>query len=251
MSQIIEHEQQSQQLTSSSPMRLIEMAVSSNADIEKLERLLDLQTKWDAEQARKSYLQSMASFQAELPTIKKLKSADFGQGKAKYKYASLDDIAEQIRPFLDRFGLSYRFEQSMENGVISVKCIASHKDGHSESCSMTAAPDASGGKNSIQQSASAVTYLRRYTLTGALGIVTADEDIDGRLPQKPVESLTLPTLKAINDQLIAMNKTWEADLLPLCSNIFRRSILSAEELSEAEAQKAFDFLKTKAKQAAS
>lgn len=250
MSQIIEHEVSTQQVINNAPMRLIEMAVSNNADIEKLERLLDLQTKWDAEQARKSYLQAMASFQAELPTIKKLKSADFGQGKAKYKYASLDDIAEQIRPFLDRFGLSYRFEQSMESGVISVKCIASHKDGHSESCSMTASPDNSGGKNNIQQSASAVTYLRRYTLTGALGIVTADEDIDGRLPQKPSEGLTAATLKAINDKLIALNKTWDDDLLPLCSKTFRREISSPEELSETEAQKAFDFLNARAKQAA-
>ncbi|WNN42836.1 ERF family protein [Winslowiella toletana] len=250
MGQLIEQESNNNQVISNAPMRLIEMAVSNNADIEKLERLLDLQTKWDAEQARKSYLQAMSSFQAALPTIKKLKAADFGQGKAKYKYASLDDIAEQIRPYLEQFGLSYRFEQSMVSGVISVKCIASHRDGHSESCEMTASPDASGGKNNIQQSASAVTYLRRYTLTGALGIVTADEDIDGRLPQKSVNGLSVSTLKHITDFLVTMDKTWDEDLLPLCSKIFGRNIHQADDLSEDEAQKAFDFLKKKAKAAA-
>lgn len=229
------------------PMRLIEMAVSQNADIEKLERLLDLQTKWDAEQARKSYLDAMSSFQADLPTIKKLKSADFGQGKAKYKYASLDDIAEQIRPFLQKHGLSYRFEQSLNNGVITVKCIASHKDGHSESCEMVASPDASGGKNSIQQSASAVTYLRRYTLTGALGIVTADEDIDGRMAaSSPKTGITEATGKDINDTLLKLNKTWDDDLLPLCSQIFRRNVTSPHDLTEEEAIKALGFLKKKA-----
>lgn len=230
-----------------SPMRLIEMAVSQNADIEKLERLLDLQTKWDAEQARKSYLDAMSSFQADLPTIKKLKIADFGQGKAKYKYASLDDIAEHIRPFLQKHGLSYRFEQSLNNGVIMVKCIASHKDGHSESCEMVAAPDASGGKNSIQQSASAVTYLRRYTLTGALGIVTADEDIDGRIATStPQVGMTEATSKEINDTLLKLNKTWDDDLLPLCSQIFRRDVTSPQDLTEDEAVKALGFLKKKA-----
>ncbi len=244
--QLIEKET-STQVISNAPMRLIEMAVTNNADIEKLERLLELQTKWDAEQARKSYLVAMSSFQASLPVIKKLKSADFGQGKAKYKYASLDDIAEQIRPLLEKNGLSYRFEQSMEGGVISVSCISSHKDGHSEKCSMNASPDASGGKNSIQQSASSVTYLRRYTLTGALGIVTADEDIDGRLEQmKPAEELSPETSKEINDLLLKLNKTWDADLLPLCSQIFNRQITSPSQLSEAEAVKAFDFLKKKA-----
>ncbi|MEY8768982.1 ERF family protein [Erwinia sp. ACCC 02193] len=249
MSQLIEREQPESAVAVNAPMRLIEMAVSNNADIEKLEKLLDLQTKWDAEQARKSYLQAMASFQAALPTIKKLKSADFGQGKAKYKYASLDDIAEQIRPYLEQFGLSYRFEQTMNNGTINVKCIASHKDGHSESCEMIAAPDASGGKNNIQQSASTVTYLRRYTLTGALGVVTADEDIDGRLPQKAAEGLSVSTLKNINDYLVTMDKTWDADLLPLCSKVFGREITKPEEMTEAEAKKAFDFLKARARTA--
>ena len=50
--------------------------------------------------------------------------------------------------------------------------------------------DKSGSKNVIQAVGSAVTYGQRYTLIGALGITTADEDIDGRLPdefkQKPI-----------------------------------------------------------------
>jgi hypothetical protein len=206
-----------------------------------------LQTKWDAEISRKSYLQAMSSFQAELPVIKKQKSADFGPGKAKYKYASLDDIAEQIRPHMEAHGISYRFEQSMENGIISVTCIASHKDGHAERCTMVASPDASGGKNNIQQSASTVTYLRRYTLTGALGIVTADEDIDGRIDKAPPQNAASPeTLKKINDLLILLDKTWDEDFLPLCSNIFRREILEAAGLTDQEALKALDFLKKKA-----
>jgi recombination protein RecT len=47
-----------------------------------------------------------------------------------------------------------------------------------------------------------------------------------------------------------MDKTWEEDMLPLCSQIFRRSIAKAEELTEAEAIKAHDFLSKKAKVAA-
>ncbi|MDE9519689.1 ERF family protein [Xenorhabdus bovienii] len=230
------------------PMRLIEMAVSSNADIDKLERLLELQTKWEAGQARKEFLDAMAAFQSALPTIKKLKQADFGAGKAKYKYASLDDISEQIKPFLQKFGLSYRFEQKMESGVITVKCIVSHKSGHYESCEMMSTPDQSGGKNSIQQSASAITYLRRYTLTGALGIATADEDIDGRISSStPSNGVSAKTMERINAMLIGMDKTWDDDLLPLCSKIFNREINSPYDLSELEANKAEDFLSKKVK----
>ncbi|PHM58736.1 DNA recombination protein RecT [Xenorhabdus stockiae] len=190
----------------------------------------------------------MAAFQSSLPTIKKLKQADFGPGKAKYKYASLDDISEQIKPFLQQFGLSYRFEQEMEGGVITVKCIVSHKSGHQEICEMMSTPDQSGGKNNIQQSASAITYLRRYTLTGALGIATADEDIDGRLENTAsLNGISAKTMKRIDSMLIEMNKTWDDDLLPLCSKIFKRDVTSPYDLSESEANKAEDFLSKKVK----
>lgn len=48
---------------------------------------------------------------------------------------------------------------------------------------MTSYPDNSGSKNLIQQNASATTYLMRYTLIMALGLTTADEDIDARMPE--------------------------------------------------------------------
>ena len=49
---------------------------------------------------------------------------------------------------------------------------------------MTAPPDDSGNKNVIQAFGSCTTYLMRYTLVPALGLVTADEDTDGRPTRK-------------------------------------------------------------------
>jgi hypothetical protein len=162
--------------------RLIEVALTSGADIDKLERLLVMQQTWEAGQARKAFFQALSGFQSNLPPIKKTKEASFPTrtGQMTYSYASLDDIAEAIRFSLKEYGLSYRFEQKFEpGGYIWVKCIVSHKDGHSEECSMPAMADTSGQKNIIQQIASSITYLRRYTLTGALGIATTDQDLDG------------------------------------------------------------------------
>lgn len=163
--------------------RLIEVALTSGADIDKLERLLVMQQTWEAGQARKAFFQALSGFQSNLPPIKKTKEASFPTrtgGHMTYSYASLDDIAEAIRFSLKEYGLSYRFEQRFEpGGFIWVKCIVSHKDGHSEECSMPAMADTSGQKNVIQQIASSITYLRRYTLTGALGIATTDQDLDG------------------------------------------------------------------------
>ncbi len=167
------------------PLSLIELAIHQNLDVEKLAKVMDLQAQWETKEARKSYFTALSNFQAELPTIKKTKVAKFptrNSGSMEYFYASLDDICEQIKPFLKIHGLSYRFEQHTENMAISIRCIVTHCDGHSEHCTMTGQPDTSGNKNSLQQMASAVTYLRRYALEGAFGIATAAQDIDGRLP---------------------------------------------------------------------
>ncbi len=84
-----------------------------------------------------------------------------------------------IGPVLHKHGLSYRFEQEANEKCIKVTCILSHGSGHSESCSMAGLPDASGNKNLMQQLASTFTYLKKYTLSGVLGLANVDEDNDG------------------------------------------------------------------------
>jgi hypothetical protein len=55
-------------------------------------------------------------------------------------------------------------------------CIVEHRDGHSEDTSLTAQPDNSGKKNSIQAIGSTITYLQRYLLKLALGIAASKDD---------------------------------------------------------------------------
>ncbi len=176
-------QQQVMPVTQQSPMRLVEMAIQSNADIDKLEKLMDLQDRWEKGNAKKSFLAAMSEFQRICPDIMKMKKAHNSS------YAPLGDIVSQIREPLSSCGLSYRFEQDHASGI-KVKCIVSHVDGHNESTEMTAPADSSGSKNGIQAIASTVTYLSRYTLTAALGIVTADADMDGRLPVNPMDVIS-------------------------------------------------------------
>lgn len=68
--------------------------------------------------------------------------------------------------------------------------------------------------------------------------------------ERDVSPASTQTLQTITDLLTSMNKTWDEDLLPLCSQIFKRPIREAGELTEVEAVKAHDFLNSKAKQAA-
>ena len=165
------------------PMQMLNTAVSQGADLDKLEKLMNLQERWENSEAKKAFNEALAGFQAELgPIIKKREGHNCS-------YADIDDIAQAIRPILDAFGLAYRFEQFQENNAITVTCIVTHTKGHRESATLTALSDTSGGKNAIQAMASTVTYLRRYTLTGALGITTGSDDNDGGKPAVSVDEL--------------------------------------------------------------
>ena len=168
------------------PAKLLELAISKDIDIEKLEKLLALQERWDANQAKKSFLIAMSDFQSKCPDFQKGKQVDFTTKsgfRIKYNYTPLGVIAQGIKEALKECGLSYRWE-TQENDKISITCIVSHIDGHSERNTMSADKDASGNKNDIQQIGSTMTYLQRYTLVGALAISSADQDADGEQPKK-------------------------------------------------------------------
>ena len=159
-------------------MELMKIAVQADGGIEKMEKLMDLQERWEQGVARKSFNAAMSKFQSMLPVIEKKGEVDYtsAKGRTHYSYAKLEDIAQAIQPALKETGLSYRFKQNQENGQITVKCIITHVDGHADTSELSSHPDTSGNKDHLKAIASAVQYLRRYTLTGILGIVVGGED---------------------------------------------------------------------------
>ena len=185
------------------PANLLRLAVEQGADIEKLEKLMDLQERWDAKESKKAFLSAMAKFQNEAPVLLKKTGVDYTSQKSgirvRYNFADLGQISQQIKKPLFDSGLSYRFEIQEDNNQIKVKCIASHIDGHSESTSMSAPADTSGGKNIIQAHGSTLTYMERYTLLGVLGIVTADEDNDAETPVEYIDDKQTADILAMID----------------------------------------------------
>jgi hypothetical protein len=176
--------------TVATPMAMIDRALSSNASPETLERLLALQERWEASQARKAFDEAMANAKAEIPTIKKNRGVDFtsAKGRTNYKYEDLAEVARTVNPILSKFGLSYRFRTSSGAGEpISVTCVVSHRLGYSEENTLTAGRDESGNKNSIQAIGSTLTYLQRMTLKAALGLAAAEDD-DARRSENTVDS---------------------------------------------------------------
>lgn len=177
-----------------SPAHLIELAINSQATPETLARLLDLQERWESNQAKKAYVRDMADFKKEAPAvIIKGDCVDFqsAKGRTSYKYANLGSIVQEITHILSKYNFSASWETQQDGKSIGVTCHVTHAHGHRESVALCAQPDESGNKNSIQAVGSTVTYLQRYTLLSALGLATAEDDNDA----SPQSSSRKPTVQ--------------------------------------------------------
>ncbi|MCA9667403.1 MAG: ERF family protein [Myxococcales bacterium] len=162
---------------------LIALAVDKGADIDKLSKLLELKLQWEANEARKAYARAMAAFKANPPAIIKDKKVSFGT--TSYWHATLGAVADAVIASLASVGISHAWTVDQPKGSIAVTCTLTHVDGHSESVTLIAPPDTSGNKNTIQQIASTVTYLQRYTLLAACGLSVFEHDDDGRSATPP------------------------------------------------------------------
>jgi hypothetical protein len=160
------------------PMGILQTAVMTGAPIEHLERLMDLQERFEARESKKSFDKALAAFKANPPSIDKDKAV--GYGKTSYTHASLPNVVNKVGSALSLHGLSASWRIAQSNNSITVTCVLSHEAGHSEICPITAGADNSGSKNGIQAIGSTITYLQRYTLLAITGLATGEMDDDGK-----------------------------------------------------------------------
>lgn len=123
----------------------------------------------------KNLYKSLAEFQQSVPVILKDTS---GYG---YKYADLPAIFEVINPLLKKHGLGFYQAISCNIGTNGVETVLFHIESGENIKSFTVIPQGVQlkGMNDFQVLGSAITYIRRYSLSSMLGIVT-DKDTDGQ-----------------------------------------------------------------------
>jgi ERF superfamily protein len=161
-------------------MRIIERAAAlPEFDLDRLEKLLALKTKWDEAQALREYARGMVAFKKDRPEIFKNKHVSFGT--TNYDHATHDEVTDKLSDALARYGFTHAWYMKQTENKITVTCELTHISGHTGSAELTAVNDGSGGKNSIQAIASANSYLQRYTLLAVTGTSTKDmPNDDGR-----------------------------------------------------------------------
>lgn len=271
----------------------IQHALDRGASIETIERLVALYESNEQKKAFKAFHEAMARLQSTLPVIPHNENGHEG-----YSYATISQIVKVAGPHIASAGFSYRFEiqpvekksnpvEAVEEIVAAVKkfdfekeklwklekiltdilvtrelevtCVVTHIDGHSERTSMTGPEDHSGFKNAIQSRGSSATYLERYSLIGAFGIVTADSDPDGRQAsakkpngkqaqdKKQAPPKATPIKPAMNDE--QYKKAFQRiskgeDILQMCRDRYTlteaqdKGLAAGDEIRKAAAMKA-------------
>ena len=193
------------------PMMMLQTAVAKGTDLAQLQQLMDLQERWEKNEARKAYVSAITQFKQNPPDVFKKKGVSYGN--TSYKHATLDNASELIGAALSAVGISHRWDVvQQEGGVIKVTCVLTHVQGHSEQVSMQALADTSGSKNSIQAIGSTTSYLQRYTLFAATGIAAKDQDNDGLGAGKREVEPDAEGKKALEacGAISALSKAWAA-----------------------------------------
>ncbi|MDW4215555.1 ERF family protein [Staphylococcus saprophyticus] len=141
---------------------------------------------------------ALANFHKEVKQPFKDKSNPF----FKSKYVPLENVAEAIDTISPKFGLTYTQSTiTDDNGNVGVATILVHESGeYIEHPPAMTKPE----KNTPQGIGSALTYMRRYSLSAAFGI-TSDQDDDGNQASghtsKPISKPDLKNIKSLEDEI--------------------------------------------------
>ena len=117
----------------------------------------------------KNLFKSLAAFQQECPTIHK---GTQGYG---YSYADLPSIFNVINPLLKKHGLG--FTQELDGDALVTTIFHAESGEFRTSTANLIQGVQLKGMNDFQVFGSNLTYMRRYCISAALGLVT-DKDVD-------------------------------------------------------------------------
>lgn len=146
-------------------------AAESGADLDRLEKLMDLHERFEKTQAVKAFGQAMADFRSESMAILKTKFVDIAGG-AKFWQAELGEICDEVIPKMSKYGLYHTWvPRRTESGEEEVSCVIAHALGQkSEPTTISAPMDKSGNKTEGDARTATRTRLQRYTFLMACGL---------------------------------------------------------------------------------
>lgn len=164
----------------SSLIQVIERAATNpNVDIDKMERLLEMQERIMARDAEAEFNAAMADVQGELrPVIHDAKN-----DQTRSHYATLEAVAKATKPILVKhgFALSFGTADCPVQDHYRITCDLTHSGGHSKHYFADIPADLTGLKGTPNKTkthafGSTMSYGRRYLTLLIFDIATEDDD---------------------------------------------------------------------------
>ena len=155
-------------------------ASDPSVDIDKLERLLALKEKMDAQAREQAFLAALSRLEPRLPQI--TQKGLISHGNVSHPYARLEDIDTAIRPLLAEEGFAISFDTKAVDNRVEIIGRLSHREGHYEYKSVTLPLDSSGAKNAVQSVGSTISYGRRMLVKMFFNLMEKGEDTDSEDP---------------------------------------------------------------------
>jgi hypothetical protein len=219
------------------PMSMLQMALAKGTDMDQLTKLMELQERWEANEARKAFSVAFSAFKAE--SIRIVRNITVKEGPlAGKKHADLFGVVSIVTPLMSKHGLSHSWKLTKDEPTwMEVTCTIRHILGHSESVAMGAAPDNGPGRNAIQARGSAKSYLERYTLLGATGLAAAGQDDDGNGDGGKTEGMDASEF----DRYMGLIES-AANLVTL-QKLFTEGYVAAQKVKDQGAMKQLMFAK--------
>lgn len=188
------------------PMGLIAAAVENGADPDKLEKLLALQERWEANQAEKAFAAAMNAAQQDMPAV----ARDAENKQTHSRYALLETVQRACKPVYEKHGFSLSFGEAdcTREGYKRTTCEVRHAAGACHAYHLDLPVDgigpkgnAIGGMNAVQGCISTTSYAQRRLVCMIFNVTIGGEDDDGNGPTACITGDQIAELNGIMDRI--------------------------------------------------
>lgn len=174
-------------------------ALNPDIDVEKMERLLAMQERIMAQNAKTAFNEAMRVTQAEMPKIKRTKD----NAQTNSKYADLEHITDKAVPIYTKngFSVSYGTADCPIPGHARITALCAHTGGFERTYQADVPLDMTGPKGNQNKTAthgfgSTMSYGRRYMICLIFNITLTNEDQDGNQPSDLISEKQAADLNA-------------------------------------------------------
>ncbi len=166
---------------------IAKVASDPNSDVDKLEKMLNMQERIFDKNAAIEFNKSLTKCQQEMPAV----TANAQNNQTNSKYAKIEAINKVITPVYTDNGFSLSFGEGKpdKEGFMRIECTVAHSGGHSKEYHYDLPLDDSGmagktNKTKVHAHGSTTSYGRRYLTLLIFNIIIVGEDDDGTAGNK-------------------------------------------------------------------